>query len=160
VPAENLLGGAEGLGFAQMMEMLPQERLVIALMGQAMMERAYALTLNYVRERRAFGQALIDFQNTKFKLAEAKTEIAVARAFLDQCIARHLKGELDATTAAMAKLWTSEAEWRVIDECLQLFGGYGYMDEYPISRLLRDARIDRIHGGASEIMKTVISRSL
>lgn len=160
VPAENLLGGTEGHGFAQMMEMLPQERLIIAVMGQAMMERAYTLTHDYVRERRAFGNALIDFQNTKFKMAEAKTEIAVSRAFLDKCLQLHLEGALDAATAAMAKLWISEAEWRVIDQCLQLFGGYGYMDEYSISRLLRDARVDRIHGGTSEIMKTVIARSL
>lgn len=160
VPAANLLGGNEGAGFDQMVAALPQERLVIAAMAQAMMERALALTVTYTKERHAFRQALFDFQNTQFKLAEARTQIAAGRAFLDSCVDRHLEGALDPVTAAMVKLWVTETQWRVIDDCLQLFGGYGYMDEYPISRLLRDARIDRIHGGASEIMKTIIARSL
>ena len=160
VPAENLLGGLEGRGFDQMVSALPQERLVIAAMAQAMMERALSLTLAYTKDRQAFSQPLFDFQNTQFKLAEVATQVAVGRAFLESCVSKHLEGALDAVTAAMAKLWITETQWRVIDDCLQFFGGYGYMDEYPISRLLRDARIDRIHGGASEIMKTIIARSL
>jgi len=160
VPAENLLGGVEGAGFAQMTAMLPQERVVIAAMAQAMMERALRLTVDYTKERSAFGQRLFDFQNTKFKLAEARTQIAAGRAFLDDAVRRLLAGQLDGASAAMVKLWVTETQGRVIDDCLQLFGGYGYMDEYPISRLYRDARIDRIHGGASEIMKTIIARSL
>ena len=160
VPAENLLGGVEGRGFEQLTAMLPQERLVIAAMGQAMMERAVDLTVDYVRQRKLFGKELFDFQNTKFKLAEAKTQVAAGRAFLDSAIAEHLDGRLDGVRAAMVKLWITEAEWRVIDDCLQLFGSYGYMDEYPISRLLRDSRIDRIHGGSSEVMKIIIARAL
>jgi acyl-CoA dehydrogenase len=160
VPVANLLGGVPGCGLEQMFGELPQERLIIAAMGQAMMERALDLTVAYTKERRAFGKTLFEFQNTQFKLAEARTQIAAGRAFLDNCLARHLAGTLDGTMAAMVKLWITEAEWKVIDECLQLFGGYGYMDEYPISRLFRDARIDRIHGGTSEIMKTIIARSL
>jgi acyl-CoA dehydrogenase len=160
VPVANLLGGVEGRGFDQMVALLPQERVVIAAMAQAMMERALALTLAYTKERNAFGQRLFDFQNTKFKLADAATEIAVGRAFLDDAVRRLLDGTLDGTAAAMVKLWITETQGRVIDSCLQLFGGYGYMDEYPISRLYRDARIDRIHGGASEIMRTIIARAL
>lgn len=160
VPAANLLGGVEGQGFGQMVALLPQERLVIAAMGQAMMERAVDLTVAYTKERQAFGQPLFDFQNTRFKLAEASAQVAAGRAFMDNCIARHLRGALSAVDAAKLKLWITETEWKVIDDCIQLFGGYGYMDEYPISRLFRDARIDRIHGGASEIMKTIIARSL
>ncbi|RIA37975.1 acyl-CoA dehydrogenase [Hephaestia caeni] len=159
VPAANLLG-AEGEGFRAMMGFLPQERLVIAAMGQAMMERAIELTLEHVRARDMFGKKLFDFQNTQFKLAEARTSATVGRAFIDQCLALHLAGALDPVTAAMAKLWVTETECKVIDECVQLFGGYGYMDEYPISRLFRDSRIDRVHGGASEVMKLIIARSL
>lgn len=160
VPAANLLGGVQGQGFGQLVTLLPQERVVIAAMGQALMERALKLTIEYTKERKAFGQPIFDFQNTQFKLAEARAQVAAGRAFLDSCVARHLAGELDATDAAMLKLWITETEWKVIDECIQLFGGYGYMDEYPISRIFRDARIDRIHGGTSEIMKTIIARSL
>lgn len=159
VPVDNLIG-AEGAGFRLMMGLLPQERIVIAAMGLAMMERAFDLTLEHVRDRRMFGQRLFDFQNTQFKLAEARTSIAVARTYLDHCVASHLEGRLDGVTAAMAKLWITETECRVIDDCLQMFGGYGYMDEYPISRLFRDSRIDRVHGGASEVMKLIIARSL
>jgi acyl-CoA dehydrogenase len=159
VPAENLLG-KEGEGFKTMMRFLPQERLIIAAMGQAMMERAIELTLDHTRSRNMFGRKLFDFQNTQFKLAEARTNATVGRVFIDHCVALHLQGQLDATTAAMAKLWVTETECKVIDECVQLFGGYGYMDEYPISRLFRDSRIDRIHGGASEVMKLIIARSL
>lgn len=160
VPAENLLGQVEGRGFEQMVALLPQERLVIAAMAQAMMERALALTVEYAKGRQAFRQPLFAFQNTQFKLAEARTQIAAGRAFIDSCVSQHLRGALDPVTAAMVKLWVTEAQWKVIDDCVQLFGGYGYMDEYPISRLFRDARIDRIHGGASEVMKTIIARSL
>jgi acyl-CoA dehydrogenase len=160
VPAANLLGGKTGQGFGQLVSMLPQERVVIAAMGQALMERALKLTIEYTKDRKAFGQAIFDFQNTQFKLAEARAQIAAGRAFLDSCVARHLEGRLDATDAAMLKLWITETEWKVIDDCIQLFGGYGYMDEYPISRIFRDARIDRVHGGTSEIMKTIIARSL
>ena len=160
VPAASLLGGVEGQGFAQMTALLAQERLVIADMAQVMMERAVTLAIDYTKERSAFGKRLFDFQNTQFKLAECKTQATVGRTFLDDAIARHLAGRLDPAAAAMVKLWITETQFRVIDDCLQLFGGYGYMDEYPISRLFRDARIDRIHGGASEIMKTIIARSL
>jgi len=160
IPAANLLGGKTGEGFGQLVTMLPQERVVIAAMGQALMERALKLTVDYTKERKAFGQPIFEFQNTQFKLAEARAQIAAGRAFLDSCVARHLEGKLDATDAAMLKLWITETEWKVIDDCIQLFGGYGYMDEYPISRIFRDARIDRIHGGTSEIMKTIIARSL
>lgn len=159
VPVANLLG-SEGDGFRAMMRFLPQERLVIAAMGQAMMERAIELTLEHARARDMFGKKLFDFQNTQFKLAEAKTSATVGRVLIDRCVDLHLKDELDSTTAAMAKLWVTETECKVIDDCLQLFGGYGYMDEYPISRLFRDSRIDRIHGGASEIIKLIIARSL
>ncbi len=160
VPAGHLLGGEPGKGFGQLMAQLPQERVVIAAMGQAMMERALALTIDYTKERKAFGQAIFDFQNTQFKLAEARAQVAAGRAFLDSCVARHLDDKLDAVDGAMLKLWVTETAWKVIDDCFQLFGGYGYMDEYPISRIFRDARIDRIHGGTSEIMKTIIARSL
>ena len=160
VPAANLLGGAEGLGFGQMTLFLPQERLVLAAMAQTMMERALGLTVDYAKQRRAFSKALIEFQDTRFKLADAKAQITAGRALVDSCLQRHLRGELDAVEAAIAKLWVTETQWKVIDSCLQVFGGYGYMDEYPISRMLRDARIDRIHGGSSEIMKTIIARSL
>ena len=160
VPAENLLGGAEGQGFQQMAQFLPQERLVLAAMAQTMMERALSLTVDYAKQRRAFSKSLMDFQDTRFKLAEAKAQITAGRALVDASVARHLRGELDAVDAAVAKLWVTETQWKVIDSCLQVFGGYGYMDEYPISRMLRDARIDRIHGGSSEIMKTIIARSL
>jgi acyl-CoA dehydrogenase len=160
VPAENLLGEAEGQGFVQLMQQLPQERLLIAITAVAGMEAAIDLTLEYTKERTAFGRPIYGFQNTKFKLAEAATEAAVARAFLDQCIERHLRGELDVQGAAMAKLWTTERMNMVIDTCLQLFGGYGYMTEYPIARAWADARISRIFGGTSEIMKEIISRTL
>ena len=160
VPAENLLGGVEGQGFFQLMSDLPYERLIIGVTALAAMEGAYAATLAYVRERKAFGKTIADFQNTKFKLAEIATEIMVGRAFIDQCVEKLLKGELDTATASMAKLWGSEKQGQVIDACLQLFGGYGYMNEYLIGRLYTDARIQRIYGGTSEVMKEVISRAL
>jgi acyl-CoA dehydrogenase len=160
VPKENLLGEAPGQGFKQMMRMLPQERLVIAAMGLAMLERALQLTIEYTKARTAFGKTLMDLQNTQFTLAEIKTQVTVGWAFIDQCTHKHLSGELDAVTASMAKLWITEAEVDGINRCLQLFGGYGYMNEYPIAQLFRDARIDTIHGGASEVMKLIIARTL
>lgn len=160
VPAENLLGGAEGKGFYQLMDDLPYERMLIGVGALAAMEGAYAATLDYVRQRQAFGRPIVDFQNTRFKLAEVATQIAVGRAFIDRCVEKLLVGELDAATAAMAKLWASEAEGRVIDELLQLHGGYGYMNEFLIGRMYADARIARIYGGTNEIMKEVIARAL
>ncbi|MCB9962084.1 MAG: acyl-CoA dehydrogenase family protein [Hyphomonas sp.] len=160
VPKDNLLGGVPGHGFRQMMQMLPQERLVIAAMGLAMLERALTLTIDYARERTAFGGTLMDLQNTQFTLADIKTQVTVGRAFVDQCSDKLVAGALDAVTASMAKLWITEAEIAGISRCLQLFGGYGYMNEYPIAQLFRDSRIDTIHGGASEVMKLIIARSL
>ncbi len=160
VPAENLLGGEPDRGFAQLMQQLPQERLVIAVGAVAAMEAALAETIAYVRSRRAFGKTLIEFQNTRFVLAEAKTTTQVARVFVDDCIARLLAGTLDVGTAAMAKYWTSEMQGKVIDSCLQLFGGYGFMAEYPIAQRYTDARVQRIYGGSNEIMKELIARGL
>lgn len=158
VPAANLLGGREGQGFVQLMEQLPQERLIIAVQGIGAMERALAETLAYVKERQAFGRAIWDFQNTKFKLAEVQATVLATRAFVDACVVAHLKGELDAARAALAKAWVSEQQCKVMDECLQLFGGYGYMMDYPIAELHVDARVQRIYGGTNEIMKELASR--
>jgi len=160
LPANALLGGIEGRGFAQAMDDLPYERAIIGVSSVAGMEGALAATLAYVRERQVFGQRLADLQNTKFKLAEIATQVKVARVFIDDCIQRLGAGTLDTATASMAKLWCSEAQARVVDECLQLFGGYGYTTEYMISRMYTDARIQRIYGGTNEIMKEVISRAL
>jgi acyl-CoA dehydrogenase len=160
LPAESLLGTEEGQGFYQLMKELPQERLLVAVHAQAMMERALQLTIDYVKERKAFGQRILDFQNTQFVLAECKTEVTVSRVFVDNCIERHVNGGLDAVTASMAKSWVTDLQAKVIDRCLQLFGGYGFMDEYPISRLYRDARVMRIYAGTNEIMKLLIARSL
>ncbi|OXM46991.1 acyl-CoA dehydrogenase [Amycolatopsis thailandensis] len=160
VPVANLLGDQEGLGFIQLMQQLPQERLIIAVTAVAGMEAAIDQTIAYTKDRQAFGRPIYNFQNTKFKLAEAATEAAVSRAYLDQCIERHLRKELDVQGAAMAKLWTTERVNKVVDDCLQLFGGYGYMTEYPIARAWADIRISRIFGGTSEIMKEIISRTL
>ena len=160
VPVANLLGAREGQGFFQLMEQLPQERLIIALQGVAAMERALQETLAYVKQRKAFGRALWDFQNTRFKLAEVQAAVLATRAFVDACMAAHLKGELDAARAALVKCWVSEQQGRVMDECLQLFGGYGYMMEYPIAELYVDARVQRIYGGTNEIMKELASRSM
>lgn len=160
VPGQNLLGGIQGRGFYQLMGDLPYERLAIGVIALAAMEGAYQATLDYVRERQAFGKLLVEQQNTRFKLAEIATRIMVGRAFVDQCVQRLLTGDLDTATASMAKLWASEAQGQVVDECVQLFGGYGYMDEYLVSRLYTDARVQRIYGGTSEIMKEVIARSL
>jgi acyl-CoA dehydrogenase len=160
VPARNLLGGTEGQGFAQLMTQLAQERLVIAVSAVAGMEAAVAVTLDYVKQRQAFGQALFDFQNTKFTLAECATTTHVGRVFLDSCVQRHLDGGLDATTAAMAKWWLTEQQVTVVDRCLQLHGGYGYMREFLIARMYEDARVQKIYGGSNEIMKDLVARSL
>ena len=160
LPAESLLGTEEGQGFAQLMNELPQERLIVAAGAVAMMERALALTIDYVKQRKAFGQAIIEFQNTQFELAECKTEATIAKVFLDHCMERHIAGRLDTTTASMAKYWMTDLQNKIVDRCLQLFGGYGYMEEYPISRMYRDARVQRIYAGTNEIMKLLIARSL
>lgn len=160
VTDDALLGGLEGQGFFQLMSDLPYERLIIGVLALAVMEGAYAQTLAYVRERQVFGKPLMEQQNTRFKLSEVATTLQVGRAFIDQCVQRLVAGELDTATASMAKLWASEAQCRVVDECLQLFGGYGYMNEYPIARMYADARVQRIYGGANEIMKEVIARAL
>jgi acyl-CoA dehydrogenase len=160
LPAQALLGTEEGQGFYQLMKELPQERLLVAIHAVAMMERALALTIDYVKQRQAFGKKIIEFQNTQFELADCKTEATVAKVFVDHCLERHIEGGLDAVTASMAKQWTTDLLATVVDRCLQLFGGYGYMDEYPISRLYRDARVMRIYAGTNEIMKLLISRSL
>ncbi|MFL4981641.1 MAG: acyl-CoA dehydrogenase family protein [Xanthobacteraceae bacterium] len=160
LPAESLLGTEEGQGFVQLMTELPQERLIVATAAVAMMERALALTIAYVKERKAFGKAIIEFQNTQFELAECKTEATIGKVFHDHCVERHLAGALDTTTASMAKYWLTDLQNKIVDRCLQLFGGYGYMDEYPISRMYRDARVQRIYAGTNEIMKLLIARSL
>jgi acyl-CoA dehydrogenase len=157
---ENLLGTEEGQGFAQLMNELPQERLIVALHAIAMIERALALTIDYVKQRKAFGKPIMEFQNTQFELADCKTEATIGKVFIDHCIERHVAGQLDTVTASMAKAWATDLLGKVTDRCLQLFGGYGYMDEYPISRLYRDARVMRIYAGTNEIMKLVIARSL
>lgn len=160
VPTENLLGTDEGQGFFQLMSQLPQERLNIAVQGMATIERALELTIAYVKDRKAFGKAIIDFQNTQFVLAECKTEATVAKVFVNHCIGQHLEGKLDAATASMAKYWVSDLENKIVDRCLQLFGGYGFMNEYPIARMYKDSRIQRIYGGTNEIMKLLIARTL
>ena len=160
VPTANLLGASAGEGFVQLMQKLPQERLILAVQAMAAIEYALALTIDYVKQRRAFGKAILDFQNTQFKLAECKTEATVARVFVDHCVERHLKGELDSPTASMAKYWVTDLHCKIVDECLQLFGGYGYMNEYPIAQAYKDARINRIYGGTNEIMKILIARTL
>ncbi|WP_027555490.1 acyl-CoA dehydrogenase family protein [Bradyrhizobium sp. Cp5.3] len=160
VPTSNLLGGVEGRGFYQLMSDLPYERTVIGVMAVAAMEGALEATLAFVRERKAFGKAIAEFQNTKYRLAELATATKVTRSFVDQCVEALVSGTLDAATASMAKLWASEQQGKVIDECLQLHGGYGFMNEYLIARMYADARVQRIYGGTSEMMKEVISRSL
>ena len=160
VPTANLLGASEGHGFFQLMGQLPQERLNIAVQAIATIERALALTIDYVKQRGAFGKKVIDFQNTQFVLAECKTEATIARVFVDHCIEQHLKGKLDAATASMAKYWLTDLENKIVDRCLQLYGGFGYMSEYPIARMYRDSRVQRIYGGTNEIMKVLIARTL
>ena len=162
VPAENLLGGAalENRGFICLMEQLPWERLQIAIGAVAAAQAAIGWTLDYVKERKVFGQAVAAFQNTRYKLAEMQTEVQVARVFVDKCTELLLQDKLDTATASMAKYWCSDLQCKVMDECVQLFGGYGYMWEYPITRAYADARVQRIYGGTNEIMKEVISRSM
>lgn len=160
VPTENLLGTEEGQGFIQLMQQLPQERQQIAVLSVAAIERALDLTVDYVKQRHAFGKPIIAFQNTQFKLAEAKAKATMARVFVDYCTGLLIEGKLDAATASMSKMLLTDLENEIIDECLQLFGGYGYMDEYPISRMYADARVQRIYGGTNEIMKLLIARTL
>jgi len=159
VPVGNRLG-EEGQGFIQLMQQLPQERLNIAQAAVVATERAIEITLDFVRERKAFGQRVLDFQNTKFRLAECKTEALIGRTFVDQCVMKLLEGKLDAATASMAKYWCTQKQCEIIDACLQLHGGAGYMDEYEISRMYADARVQKIYGGTNEIMKELISRTL
>lgn len=159
VPKANRIG-EEGAGFAMLMEKLPQERLVIAVQALAGIEHVLALTIDYVKQRKAFGQAVIDFQNTQFVLADCKTEAVMARAFVERCTQLLLEGKLDSATASMAKAAVSEMQGRIVDRCLQLFGGYGYMAEYPIAQAYKDARVTRIYGGTTEIMKLLIARTL
>ena len=160
VPATNLLGGHEGMGFIQLMQELPQERLIVALAGIAAMELAMQETLAYTKERQAFGKPIFAFQNTRFKLAECQALLMASRALVDAAMVAHLKGELGVERAALIKYWISDNQCKLIDECLQLFGGYGYMKEYPIARLYADARVQRIYGGTNEIMKELASRFL
>ena len=160
VPDDNLLGAEAGRGFIQLMQQLAWERLQIALTATVAIESAVALATDYVKQRKLFGKQLLDFQNTQFKLAECKTQAVVARRFVDSLMVDLLAGTLEPETAAMAKLWATETQGKVIDECLQLFGGYGYVTDYPIARLYADARITRIFGGTSEVMKLIISRTL
>ena len=159
VPVDNLLG-EEGEGFAMLTQKLPQERMSIAVNGISESRAAFDETMRYVRERKAFGTTISSFQNTKYTLAEIATEIDIAQSFVDLCVRLLNAGELSAADAAKAKWWCTELQGRVIDRCLQLHGGYGYMSEYPISRRYADARITRIYGGTTEIMKGVISKSL
>ncbi len=160
VPATNLLGLKEGQGYAQMMAQLPQERLIIAAQASGALKRAVADTVRYTKQRQAFGSTLFDLQNTQFELAECHTIATICSVFLDHCVDRHLRGELDAAEAAMLKYWLTDKQCEVIDRCVQLHGGYGYMREYLIARMYEDARPQRIYGGANEIMKMVIARSL
>jgi acyl-CoA dehydrogenase len=160
IAADNLLGEIEGKGFSQLMSQLPFERLLIAVPAAAVIERAVELTVEYCKQRKAFGHSLADFQNTQFKLAECATTAHIVRGFVNDCTQRLLDGTLDAEAAYMAKWWCSEQQCKVTDECLQLFGGYGYMSEYPIARLYADSRVQRIYGGTTEIMKDLIARKL
>ncbi|MBR9766923.1 MAG: acyl-CoA dehydrogenase [Rhodobacteraceae bacterium] len=158
VAPENILGGEEGRGFYQMMQQLPQERLIIGCGAVGAMEGAIERTIAYCNEREAFGNSLMQFQNTRFQLAEAQTKTVVSRAFLDECIREHLKGELSVEKAAMAKYWLSDTQGEVLDICLQMHGGYGFMQEYAVAEMWTDARVQRIYGGTNEIMKELIAR--
>jgi acyl-CoA dehydrogenase len=159
VPAENLLGG-EGKGFICLMEQLPWERLQIAIGAVASAQAAIDWTVDYVKDRKVFGQPVASYQNTRYTLAELQTEVQVARVFVDKCCELIVQEQLDTATASMAKYWCSDLQCKVMDECVQLFGGYGYMWEYPITRAYADARVQRIYGGTNEIMKEVISRGM
>jgi alkylation response protein AidB-like acyl-CoA dehydrogenase len=162
VPAENLLGGEahENRGFICLMEQLPWERLQIAITAVSSAQAAIDWTLAYVKERKVFGQPVASYQNTRYTLAELQTEVQVARVFVDKCVELVAQDKLDTATASMAKYWCSDLQCKVMDECVQLFGGYGYMWEYPITRAYADARVQRIYGGTNEIMKEVISRAM
>ena len=160
VPEENLLGGVEGRGFLQLMAELPKERLVIAFAGVITMEAALATTIEYTKDRKVFGKTLIEFQNTQFKLAEVKAKAVIAKVYMNYCLAQLLHGKLDLTTAAIAKLWICESEFEIVNDCLQLHGGYGYVNDYPIAQMFKNSRVQTIYGGSSEIMKLLIARSL
>ncbi len=160
VPVANLLGPEEGKGFAQLMQQLPEERMFISMNALGSMERAIEETVSYVRERKVFGKPLLEMQNTRFKLAELQTTATIARTFVDDCMSKMIRHELDPTTAAMAKWWTTHQTSLIVDECLQLHGGYGYMIEYPIARLYANTRVMRIYGGSNEVLKELIARSL
>ena len=160
VPTANLLGATEGLGFYQLMQELAWERLQIALSAVGACDFVMQETLQYVKDRKAFGKRIFDFQNTRFKLAECKTKLEVGRSFVNDCVVRLLAGKLDPATASMAKWWCAQTQCEIADECLQLFGGYGYMNEYPVARAFTDARVQQIYGGTREIMKELIARSL
>ncbi|MDP3295721.1 MAG: acyl-CoA dehydrogenase family protein [Nevskia sp.] len=158
VPVSNLLG-AEGTGFASLMGELPQERLTLAVSLMASAQKAFDITWDYVNSRRAFGKTIMDFQDTRYKLADLKAELSVGWAFVDQCLEKHDRHALTSADAPIAKLWCTEMRGRLVDSCLQFFGGYGFMREYEICRLYADARVQRIYGGTSEIMRELISRS-
>ena len=160
VPAENLLGGVEGQGFVQLMKQLPRERLIIGVAGVAVAEAAVLEAVKYAKEREAFGKPILEFQNTRFLLAECKTEVLAGKTLMDYCIQRYLDGTLDAATASMAKLWGSDKQVEIVDRCLQVFGGYGFMMEYPIAQMYAAARVAKIYGGTNEIMKELIGRTL
>ena len=160
VPKENLLGLQEGMGFFQLMQELPQERLIVAVGGVGAMELAMQETLAYTKDRQAFGKPIFNFQNTRFTLAECQALLMASRAMVDAAMVSHLKGELGVERAALLKYWITDQQCKLIDECLQLFGGYGYMKEYVIARLYADARVQRIYGGTNEIMKELASRFL
>ena len=160
IPADNVLGGVEGRGFYQLMGVLPQERLSIAIGAMITIEKALDTTVEYTKQRKAFGQTIWDFQNTQFVLADLKAKATAAKVFINDCIAKVLKGELDVTTASIAKYWLTELQGEVVDKCLQFHGGWGYINEYAIARMFRDSRITRIFGGSNEIMKMLIARSM
>ncbi|MDK9697338.1 MAG: acyl-CoA dehydrogenase family protein [Siculibacillus sp.] len=160
VPVANLLGREEGRGFYQLMEQLPYERLMLAIGAIGFIDRAVDLARVYTKERTAFGQPIANFQNTAFKLAECATEARIGRVFVEDCVAKYAAGRLDVPTVSMAKWWTTEKQCEIVDTCLQMFGGYGYMLEYPIARLHADSRVQKIYGGTNEIMKELIARSL
>ncbi len=160
VPETALLGGVEGRGFPQLMDRLVEERLMAGIASVGMIDRAIALTVQYVKDRKAFGQRILDFQNTRFTLAEAKTEATVLRVFLERCIFDFMDGTLDPATSAMLKYWASEQQNAIVDDCVQLHGGYGYILDYPIAKMWVDGRITKIYGGANEIMKDIIGRTL
>lgn len=160
VPVENLLGGVEGKGFIHLMQQLPQERLALAVTGVTTAEYAVRLTIDYAKEREAFGRPILGFQNTKFVLAECATDTFAARTFVDHLVSQHIEGKLTTEQASAGKYWATDIQNTVIDRCVQVFGGYGYMLEYPIARMYADARVQKIYGGTNEIMKDLISRGL